>query len=115
MIDTLMASWTQRNHVMEVVRPSVREAPNVVGLEVSLSVLGNERRRGAARTGASGSGSGGTLGGRALTVRPSALVAVISKERQRVLEELRALAETGAIRPVVDPTFTLEEVPEAVT
>jgi NADPH:quinone reductase-like Zn-dependent oxidoreductase len=38
----------------------------------------------------------------------------ISKERQRDLEELRRLLEAGTIRPVVDRTFPLEEVPEAI-
>jgi NADPH:quinone reductase-like Zn-dependent oxidoreductase len=38
----------------------------------------------------------------------------ISKERSRDLEELRKLLETGAIRPVVDRTFPLDEVPEAI-
>ena len=30
------------------------------------------------------------------------------------IEELRALLERGAIRPVVDRTFPLAEVPEAI-
>jgi NADPH:quinone reductase-like Zn-dependent oxidoreductase len=38
----------------------------------------------------------------------------ISKERRWDLEELRTLLEAGTIRPVVDRTFPLEEVPEAV-
>jgi NADPH:quinone reductase-like Zn-dependent oxidoreductase len=38
----------------------------------------------------------------------------ISKERSQDLEELRNLLETGAIRPVVDRTFPLNEVPEAI-
>jgi NADPH:quinone reductase-like Zn-dependent oxidoreductase len=38
----------------------------------------------------------------------------ISKERRRDLEELRTLLEAGTIRPVVDRTFPLEEVPEAI-
>jgi NADPH:quinone reductase-like Zn-dependent oxidoreductase len=38
----------------------------------------------------------------------------ISKERRRDLEELRALLDAGTIRPVVDRTFLLEEVPEAI-
>ena len=38
----------------------------------------------------------------------------ISKERGQDLEELRKLLETGAIRPVVDRTFPLDEVPEAI-
>jgi NADPH:quinone reductase-like Zn-dependent oxidoreductase len=38
----------------------------------------------------------------------------ISKERRRDLEELRALLEAGTIRAVVDRTFPLEEVPEAI-
>jgi NADPH:quinone reductase-like Zn-dependent oxidoreductase len=38
----------------------------------------------------------------------------ISKERQQDLEELRRLLEAGTIRPVVDRTFPLEEVPAAI-
>ena len=38
----------------------------------------------------------------------------ISKERRQDLEELRALLEAGTIRPVVDRTFPLEEVPAAI-
>ena len=38
----------------------------------------------------------------------------ISKERRRDLEELRTLLEAGTIRPVVDRTFPLGEVPEAI-
>lgn len=38
----------------------------------------------------------------------------ISKERRQDLEELRTLLETGAIRPVVDRTFSLDEVPKAI-
>jgi NADPH:quinone reductase-like Zn-dependent oxidoreductase len=39
----------------------------------------------------------------------------ISKERKQDLEELRALLESGAIRPVVDKAFPLMAVPEAIT
>ena len=38
----------------------------------------------------------------------------ISKERPEDLEELRKLLEAGTIRPVVDKTFPLEEVPAAI-
>jgi NADPH:quinone reductase-like Zn-dependent oxidoreductase len=38
----------------------------------------------------------------------------ISKERGQDLEELRKLLEAGAVRPVVDRTFPLDEVPEAI-
>src|SRR2546429_5591213 len=38
----------------------------------------------------------------------------ISKERPEDLEELRKLLEAGTIRPVVDRTFPLEEVPAAI-
>jgi NADPH:quinone reductase-like Zn-dependent oxidoreductase len=38
----------------------------------------------------------------------------ISKERSHDLEELRKLLEAGAIRPVVDSTFPLDEVPKAI-
>jgi NADPH:quinone reductase-like Zn-dependent oxidoreductase len=38
----------------------------------------------------------------------------ISKERREDLEELRKMLEAGTIRPVVDRTFPLEEVPAAI-
>jgi NADPH:quinone reductase-like Zn-dependent oxidoreductase len=38
----------------------------------------------------------------------------ISKERSQDLEELRKLLEDGAVSPVVDQTFPLDEVPEAI-
>jgi NADPH:quinone reductase-like Zn-dependent oxidoreductase len=38
----------------------------------------------------------------------------ISKERREDLEELRKLLEAGKVRPVVDRTFPLEEVPDAI-
>ena len=38
----------------------------------------------------------------------------ISKERSQDLEELRRLLETGAVRPSVDRTFSLDEVPDAI-
>src|ERR671931_2121789 len=38
----------------------------------------------------------------------------ISKERSQDLEELRKLVEAGAIRPVIDRTFPLDEVPKAI-
>jgi NADPH:quinone reductase-like Zn-dependent oxidoreductase len=38
----------------------------------------------------------------------------ISKEREEDLEELRKLLESGAITPVVDRTFPLDEVPDAI-
>jgi NADPH:quinone reductase-like Zn-dependent oxidoreductase len=38
----------------------------------------------------------------------------ISKERSEDLEQLRALLEAGALTPVVDRTFPLDEVPEAI-
>jgi len=39
----------------------------------------------------------------------------ISKERSQDLEELRKLLEAGVVRPVVDRTFPLDEVPEAIS
>ena len=38
----------------------------------------------------------------------------ISKERRQDLEELRTLLEAGTVRPVVDRTLPLEEVPAAI-
>src|ERR671929_30608 len=38
----------------------------------------------------------------------------ISKERSQDLEELRKLLEAGAIKPVVDRTFPLDDVPDAI-
>ncbi len=38
----------------------------------------------------------------------------ISKERKQDLEELRKLLEAGTVRPVVDRTFPLDGVPEAI-
>ena len=38
----------------------------------------------------------------------------ISKERSQDLEELRKLLEVGAVRPIVDRTFPLDAVPEAI-
>src|SRR6476469_9349119 len=38
----------------------------------------------------------------------------IAKQRTEDLEELGTLAESGAITPVVDRTFTLDEVPDAI-
>ena len=42
------------------------------------------------------------------------LVTYISKEREEDLQELRRLLESGAVTPVVDRTFPLEEVPAAI-
>jgi NADPH:quinone reductase-like Zn-dependent oxidoreductase len=39
----------------------------------------------------------------------------VAKQRSEDLEELRKLLDTGAVKPVVDRTFPLEEVPEAIT
>ena len=39
----------------------------------------------------------------------------ISKERSPDLEELRKLLEDGAVRPIVDRTFPLDDVPEAIS
>jgi NADPH:quinone reductase-like Zn-dependent oxidoreductase len=38
----------------------------------------------------------------------------ITKQRSEDLEELRRLLESGAIKPVVDRSFPLDEVPEAI-
>ncbi len=69
-----------------------------------------------------GEGGGRWLGGidrqlRAHLLSPfvrQKLGTFISRERQEDLEELRELLEDGTIRPVVDRTFPLSEVPEAI-
>jgi len=66
-----------------------------------------------AATGSEFAVSSGHLRSRRSSVRSSA--AFISKERRQDLEELQALLESGAIRPVVDKTFSLTEVPEAIS
>src|SRR5690349_14688405 len=45
---------------------------------------------------------------------PEKLGFFISKERSQDLEKLRKLLEDGAITPIVDRTFRLDEVPEAI-
>jgi len=42
------------------------------------------------------------------------LVTYISKEREEDLQELRRLLESGAVTPVVDRTFPLDDVPDAI-
>jgi NADPH:quinone reductase-like Zn-dependent oxidoreductase len=49
-----------------------------------------------------------------LSVRSSAPSSRRSAERGEDLEELRTPLEAGAITPVVDRTFPLDSVPEAV-
>jgi NADPH:quinone reductase-like Zn-dependent oxidoreductase len=39
----------------------------------------------------------------------------IAKQRSHDLDELRKLLEAGAVRAVVDRTFTLDEVPQAIS
>jgi NADPH:quinone reductase-like Zn-dependent oxidoreductase len=39
----------------------------------------------------------------------------VAKQRSDDLDELRKLLESGAVKPVVDRTFPLDEVPEAIT
>jgi NADPH:quinone reductase-like Zn-dependent oxidoreductase len=38
----------------------------------------------------------------------------IAKQRSEDLNELRKMLESGAITPVVDRTFSLDEVPDAI-
>ena len=40
--------------------------------------------------------------------------ALIAKEHSEDLEKLRDLLETGSLTPVIDKTFPLDEVPEAI-
>jgi len=42
------------------------------------------------------------------------LVTYISKEREEDLQELRRLLESGTVTPVVDRTFPLDDVPDAI-
>jgi NADPH:quinone reductase-like Zn-dependent oxidoreductase len=53
------------------------------------------------------------VGGAAAAVRQK-LGTWISKEQKEDLEELRKLLEAGKLTPVVDRTFPLSEVPEAI-
>ncbi|MGZ8794649.1 MAG: zinc-binding dehydrogenase [Gaiellaceae bacterium] len=45
---------------------------------------------------------------------PQKLGTYISTEREQDLETLRELLETGKVTPVVDRTYPLAEVPEAI-
>jgi NADPH:quinone reductase-like Zn-dependent oxidoreductase len=45
---------------------------------------------------------------------PARACGVTRRERSQDLEELRNLLEAGTIKPVVDRTFPLDEVPEAI-
>jgi NADPH:quinone reductase-like Zn-dependent oxidoreductase len=69
-----------------------------------------------------GEGGGNWFGGIDRQLRASALSLVagqklgtfISKQRKEDLETLRGLLESGKVRPVVDRTFPLEEVSDAI-
>jgi NADPH:quinone reductase-like Zn-dependent oxidoreductase len=54
------------------------------------------------------------MGRRTLAFVRQKLGTFISKERRQDLEELRKPLEAGTITPVVDRTFPLDQVPEAI-
>ncbi len=98
--------------------------------DVILDIAGNRSlshlRRALTREGTlvivGGEGGGKWLGGidrqlRAQLLSPfvrQKLGTWISKERREDLEELRELLEAGKLMPIVDRTFSLSEVPEAI-
>jgi NADPH:quinone reductase-like Zn-dependent oxidoreductase len=98
--------------------------------DVILDIAGNHSlshlRRALAREGTvvivGGEGGGKLLGGIDRQLRAYVLSlfvhqklgTFISKERKEDLEDLRAFLEAGKVTPVVDRTFPLSEVPEAI-
>jgi NADPH:quinone reductase-like Zn-dependent oxidoreductase len=54
------------------------------------------------------------MGRRTLAFVRQKLGTFISKERRQDLEELRKPLEAGTITPVVDRTFPLDQVPDAI-
>jgi NADPH:quinone reductase-like Zn-dependent oxidoreductase len=117
------------DHVIDYTREDF--ADGRTRYDVILDIAGNRSlshlRRALAPTGTlvivGGEGGGRWLGGidRQLRAQVLSLFARqklgtwISKERKEDLETLRELLEAGTVTPVVDRTFPLREVPEAIT
>jgi NADPH:quinone reductase-like Zn-dependent oxidoreductase len=116
------------DHVIDYTREDFADGRN--RYDVILDIAGNRSlshlRRALAPEGTlvivGGEGGGRWLGGidrqlRAQLLSPfvrQKLGTWISKERQEDLEELRELLEAGKVTPVVDRTFPLSEVPDAI-
>ena len=116
------------DHVIDYTREDFADGRN--RYDVILDIAGNRSlshlRRALAPEGTlvivGGEGGGRWLGGtdrqlRALALSPfvrQKLGTWISKERQEDLVELHELLELGKLTPVVDRTFPLSEVPEAI-
>jgi NADPH:quinone reductase-like Zn-dependent oxidoreductase len=116
------------HHVIDYTREDFADGRN--RYDVILDIAGNRSlshlRRALAPEGTlvivGGEGGGRWLGGndrqlRAQMLSPfvrQKLGTFISKERKEDLEELRELLEAGKVMPVVDRTFPLSEVPDAI-
>jgi NADPH:quinone reductase-like Zn-dependent oxidoreductase len=116
------------DHVIDYTREDFADGRN--RYDVILDIAGNRSlshlRRALAPEGTlvivGGEGGGRWLGGndrqlRAQVLSPfvrQKLGTFISKERKEDLEELRELLEAGKVIPVLDRTFALSEVPEAI-
>ena len=116
------------DHVIDYTREDFADGRN--RYDVILDIAGNRSlshlRRALAPEGTlvivGGEGGGKWLGGidrqlRAHVLSPfvgQKLATWISKERKEDLEALRELLEAGKVTPVVDRTFPLSEVPEAI-
>ncbi len=116
------------DHVIDYTREDFADGRN--RYDVILDIAGNRSlshlRRALAPEGTlvivGGEGGGRWLGGidrqlRAMLLSPfvrQKLGTWISTEREEDLETLRELLEAGKVRPVVDRTFPLSEVPEAI-
>jgi NADPH:quinone reductase-like Zn-dependent oxidoreductase len=116
------------DHVIDYTREDFADGRN--RYDVILDIAGNRSlshlRRALAPEGmlviVGGEGGGKWLGGidrqlRAHVLSPfvgQKLGTWISKERKEDLEALRELLEAGKVTPVVDRTFPLSEVPEAI-
>jgi NADPH:quinone reductase-like Zn-dependent oxidoreductase len=116
------------DHVIDYTREDFADGSN--RYDVILDIAGNRSlshlRRALAPEGTlvivGGEGGGKWLGGIDRQLRAHVLSAFvrqkmgtwISKERPEDLEELRELLEAGKLMPIVDRTFPLSEVPEAI-
>ena len=116
------------DHVIDYTREDFADGSN--RYDVILDIAGNRSlshlRRALAPQGTlvivGGEGGGKWLGGIDRQLRAHVLSAFgrqklgtwISKERKEDLDALRELLEAGKVTPVVDRTFPLSEVPEAI-